>query len=36
MKYSLDLKEMDLYIKPEENAVYYVINGTETGAVEFE
>lgn len=30
------IKEMDLYIKPEENAVYYVINGTETGAVEFE
>ena len=31
-----DIKEMDLYIKPEENAVYYVINGTETGAAEFE
>lgn len=31
-----DIKEMDLYIKPEENAVYYVINGTETGAVKFE
>ena len=31
-----DIKEMDLYIKPEENAVHYVINGTETGAVEFE
>ena len=31
-----DIKEMDLYIKPEETAVYYVINGTETGAVEFE
>lgn len=31
-----DIKEMDLYIKPEEDAVYYVINGTETGAVEFE
>ena len=30
------IKEMDLYIKPEENAVYYVINGSETGAVEFE
>ena len=30
-----DIKEMDLYIKPEENAVYYVINRTETGAVEF-
>lgn len=22
-------------LPPEENAVYYVINGTETGAVEF-
>ena len=31
-----DIKEMDLYIKPEENAVYYVINGTETGAVAFD
>ena len=31
-----DIKEMDLYIKPEENAVYYVINGPETGAGEFE
>ena len=30
-----DIKTMDLYIKPEENAVYYVINGTETGAVAF-
>lgn len=30
-----DIKEMNLYIKPEENAVYYVINGTETGSVEF-
>ena len=30
-----DIKTMELYIKPEENAVYYVINGTETGAVEF-
>ena len=24
---------MDLYIKPEENAVYYVINGTNAGSV---
>lgn len=30
-----DIKTMELYIKPEENAVYYVINGTETGAVAF-
>ena len=30
-----DIKTMDLYIKPEETTVYYVINGTETGSVEF-
>lgn len=30
-----DIKSMDLYIKPEEGAVYYVIDGTETGAVAF-
>jgi len=30
-----DMKTVELYIKPEENAVYYVINGTETGKVEF-
>ncbi len=30
-----DIKTMELYIKPEEAAVYYVINGTETGAVAF-
>lgn len=29
-----DMKTMDLYIKPEESSVYYVINGTETGKVE--
>ena len=28
-----DIKSMELYIKPEENAVYYVVNETETGAV---
>lgn len=28
-----DIKTMDLYIKPEENAVYYVINGTNAGSV---
>lgn len=30
-----DIKSMELYIKPEEAAVYYVINKTETGAVTF-
>ena len=30
-----DMKTVELYIKPEENAVYYVINGTETGKVNF-
>lgn len=30
-----DIKSMELYIKPEEAAVYYVINGTDTGAVAF-
>lgn len=30
-----EIKSMDLYIKPEEDAVYYVINGTETGSVAF-
>lgn len=30
-----DIKTMELYIKPEEAAVYYVINTTETGAVAF-
>ena len=29
-----DMKTVELYIKPEESAVYYVINGTETGKVE--
>lgn len=28
-----DIKTMDLYIKPEESAAYYVINGTESGSV---
>lgn len=26
-----DLKSVDLYVKPEENTVYYVFNGTEEG-----
>ena len=30
-----DIKTLDLYIKPEEDAVYYVINKTESGKVEF-
>ena len=30
-----DIKTITLYVKPEESAVYYVINGTETGKVEF-
>ena len=29
-----DLKEMDLYIKPEDGKVYFVINGTEHGAID--
>ena len=30
-----DIKTIDLYITPEEGAVYYVINGSDTGAVAF-
>lgn len=30
-----DIKTMDLYVKPEEAAVYFVINQTENGKVEF-
>lgn len=30
-----DLKTMELYIKPEDGTVYYVINGDETGDVAF-
>ena len=30
-----DIKTMTLYVKPEEAAVYYVINATETGSVAF-
>lgn len=29
-----DLKTVDLYIKPEENAAYYVFNETESGKIE--
>jgi len=28
-----DIKKLELYIKPEENSVYYVINGIDTGQV---
>lgn len=28
-----DIKTLDIYLKPEENAVYYVINETESGKV---
>ena len=31
-KDSADFKEVQLYVKPEEAKVYYVINGTETGS----
>lgn len=30
-----DMKSMDLYIKPEDGAAYYVINGDVTGKIEF-
>lgn len=30
-----DIKTLDLYIKPEEAAVYYVINEKEKGSIEF-
>lgn len=30
-----DIKTLDLYIKPEEAAVYYVINEKESGSIEF-
>ena len=30
-----EIKTMDLYVKPEEAAVYYVINETETGKVNY-
>ena len=30
-----DIKTMEVYVKPEEDAVYYVINETESGKVEF-
>ena len=30
-----EIKTMEVYVKPEEDAVYYVINETESGKVEF-
>ena len=30
-----DVKEIALYVKPEENAIYYVVNGDVTGRVDF-
>lgn len=30
-----EIKTLELYVKPEEAAVYYVINETETGKVAF-
>ncbi len=29
-----EIATMDLYVKPEESAVYYVVNGDETGRIE--
>lgn len=30
-----DIKELSVYVKPEENAIYYVVNGDVTGRVDF-
>ena len=30
-----DIKDIALYIKPEDGAVYYVVNGTDTGSVQY-
>ena len=30
-----DLKEISVYVKPEEKAIYYVVNGEVTGRVDF-
>ncbi|MBQ8857719.1 MAG: hypothetical protein IJ024_06200 [Lachnospiraceae bacterium] len=30
-----DLKEIAVYVKPEEGAIYYVVNGDVTGRVDF-
>ena len=28
-----DIKELNIYVKPEENAAYYVINGDVSGSI---
>ncbi|MBQ7679753.1 MAG: hypothetical protein IJT34_07875 [Butyrivibrio sp.] len=30
-----DLKELQIYVKPEDNAAYYVVNGSTTGKIVF-
>ena len=30
-----EIKTLELYVKPEDNAVYYVVNGSVTGQIEF-
>ena len=30
-----DIKTLELYVKPEDGAVYYVINNTESGKIDF-
>lgn len=30
-----DLEKLEVYIKPEDAAIYYVVNGTDTGKTEF-
>jgi len=30
-----DMKTLNIYVKPEENAAYYVINDTTSGKIEF-
>ena len=30
-----EFKNVEIYVKPEENAIYYVVNGDVTGKVEF-
>lgn len=30
-----DVKSLELYVKPEDSAVYYVVNGTESGQFDF-
>ena len=34
-KKAADLESINLYLKPEENAAYYVINESFTGRIEF-